>query len=45
MVGNVVRRDESIKVQDLLGDDLLPRLPEGNSSDGRDWVVDSLPVV
>ena len=45
MVGNVVRWNESIKVEDLLSNSLLPRLSEGNSSDGRDRIVNPLPVV
>ena len=45
MVGNVVRWNEGVKVQDLLRNNFLPGLSEGNSSDGWDRIVNSLPVV
>ena len=45
VVGDFVRRNESIKVQDLLGHNLLARLSEGNPSDGLDGVIPPVPVV
>ena len=45
VVGNFVWRNESIKVQDLRGNNLLARLSEGNPSDGRDRIIPPLPVV
>lgn len=45
VVGNFVWRNESIKVQDLLGSDLLARLSEGNPRDGWDRIIPPLPEV